>query len=165
MKDQDSIFFKNFSFMLGGLIALTIILAIAGYVIHNNVLGDDEMAKDRSDIAKIIEPVAKVNTGEPIVAEVAAEEQVAAVAFDGSTDGKMIYDNVCFACHGTGAGGAPKLESAPWVGRLDKGLDGLVANAITGFQGTIGFMPAKGGRADLSDEQIKATVEFMIEGL
>ncbi|HFC30645.1 MAG TPA: cytochrome c5 family protein [Oceanospirillales bacterium] len=165
MKDQDSIFFRNFSMLLGFLVLLTIVLAVAGYVIHNNVLGDDEMAKDRSDITEILEPVAKVNTGEAIVAEVETKTEAVAVAFDGSTDGKMIFDNVCFACHGTGAGGAPKLESAPWVGRLDKGLDGLVANAISGFQGTIGFMPAKGGRADLSDEQIKATVEFMIEGL
>ena len=150
--------------MLGGLILLTIILAIAGYVMHDKVLGRDDMSQDRSAIAKTIESVAKVNTGDVIVA-VEAKNEAPAVAFDGSTDGKMLYDNVCFACHGTGAGGAPKLEAPAWAGRLDKGIDELVANAITGFQGTIGFMPAKGGRADLSDEQVRASVEFMIDGL
>lgn len=164
MKDQDSIFFKNFSFLLAGLVVLTIVLAVVGYVMHNNILGNDDMAKDRSAIAKTIEPMAKVNTGDAIIA-VAEEKVEAPAAFNGSVDGKMIYDNVCFACHGTGAGGAPKLEPAAWTSRLSKGLDGLVENAITGFQGTLGFMPAKGGRADLSDEQLKAAVEYMINGL
>jgi len=151
--------------MLGGLILLTIILAVAGFVMHDKVLGRDDLSQDRSAIAKTIEPVAKVNTGDAIVATAETKDEAPTVAFDGSTDGKMLYDNVCFACHGTGAGGAPKLEAPAWAGRMDKGLDALVANAITGFQGTIGFMPAKGGRADLSDEQVKATVEFMIDGL
>ncbi|VAW35905.1 hypothetical protein MNBD_GAMMA01-292, partial [hydrothermal vent metagenome] len=70
----------------------------------------------------------------------------------------------CFACHGTGAAGAPKLEAAAWTGRLEKGTDALVANAIKGFQGNTGFMPAKGGRPDLSDAQVRAAVEFMLEG-
>jgi len=165
MKDQDSIFFKNFSFLLAGLVALTIILAIVGYVMHYNILGEDDMAKDRSAIAKAIEPMVKVNTGDAIIAVAEETSEVVAVAFNGSVDGKMIYDNVCFACHGTGAGGAPKLEAAAWASRLPKGIDTMVENAISGFQGTLGFMPAKGGRADLSDEQIIATVGFMIEGL
>ena len=151
--------------MLGGLILITIILAVAGYLMHDRVLGRDDMSQDRSAIAKTIEPVAIVNTGDAIVVEVEIRDESPAVAFDGSTDGKMLYDNVCFACHGTGAGGAPKLVASAWVGRMDKGLDALVTNAITGFQGTIGFMPAKGGRADLSDEQVKVTVEFMLKGL
>jgi cytochrome c5 len=165
MKDQDSIFFKNFSFLLAGLVVLTIVLAVVGYLMHYSILGEDEMAKDRSAIAKTIEPVAKVNTGDAIIAVAEETSEAVAVAFNGSVDGKMIYDNVCFACHGTGAGGAPKLETAAWASRLPKGIDGLVENAIAGFQGTIGFMPAKGGRADLSDEQVRATVEFMTQGL
>ena len=84
-----------------------------------------------------------------------------AAAFDGSLDGEMIYNNVCAACHTSGAGGAPKLIAAEWEGRLEQGMDAMVANAIAGFMGEKGLMPAKGGRADLSDEQVKATVEFM----
>lgn len=171
MKDQDSIFFKNFSIMLGGLILLTIILAIVGYIMHNNLLGDDVVIKDRTMIEKMIEPVAKVNTGElktvttaiadPEIVERTEEVSAPTIAFEGSTDGKMIYNSVCMACHMTGAAGAPKLETADWAGRLGKGLDGLTESAINGM----GVMPPKGGRADLSDEQIKVTVEFMIKGL
>ncbi len=164
MKDQDSIFFKNFSIMLAALIVITIILIIVGNVVHENLLGRDAMSEDRSTVSETIKPVAQVNTGDVIVEE-DKTEAVVAVAFDGSTDGEMIYQNVCFACHGTGAGGAPKLEAAAWSARMAKGMDGLVANAVNGYQGTLGFMPAKGGRADLSDEQVKVTVEFMTSKL
>ena len=163
MKDQDSIFFRNFSLLLGFLVILTIILAVVGSMRHDKVLGRDDMAQDRSDIAKIIKPVAKVNTGDVVAVIEAKKEPI--VAFEGSTDGAMIYQNVCFACHGTGVGGAPKLEAAAWASRMDKGQDGLVENAINGFQGTLGFMPAKGGRIDLSDEQVRVTVEFMTNSL
>jgi cytochrome c5 len=163
MKDQDSIFFRNFSMLLGFLVTLTIVIAFVAHFMHEDYLGGDEMAKDRSDVAKLIEPVAKVNTGGAMI--VKEEVKEVAVAFDGSTDGKMIYENVCTVCHGTGAGGAPKLESAAWATRLPQGIDKLVSHAINGFQGTVGFMPAKGGRADLSDEQVKATVEFMTSSL
>lgn len=163
MKDQDSIFFRNFSMLLGFLVAFTIVLAFVSHYMHNDVLAVDEMTKDRSEVAKLIEPVAKVNTGGAMV--VKEEVKEVAIAFEGSTDGKMIYENVCTACHGTGAGGAPKLEAAAWATRLPKGIDTLVSHAINGFQGTVGFMPARGGRADLSDEQVKATVEFMTSSL
>ena len=162
MKDQDSIFFKNFSIMLAALIVLTIILIIVGNMYHEKLLGRDPMSEDRTAVANIIKPEAQVNTGGAMVEEI---EPVASVAFDGSTDGEMIYQNVCSACHSTGAGGAPKLEAAAWSERMEKGMDGMVANAIKGYQGTLGLMPAKGGRADLSDEQVKVTVEFMTSKL
>ena len=40
-----------------------------------------------------------------------------------------------------------------------KGLDGLVASAISG----INTMPARGGNPSLTDEQIQAAVEFMLQ--
>jgi cytochrome c5 len=156
MKDQDSVFFKNFSMLLGFLVLLTIVLAFTGYYMHEDILGDNEMSTDRSAIAKTIESAAKVNTGEVMEATV-EEVEAPAVAFEGSTDGKMIYDNVCFACHGTGAAGAPKLEAAAWDGRLALGLDGLTASVIKGK----GAMPAKGGRPDLSEAQIDAAIIYM----
>ncbi len=166
MKDQDSIFFKNFSIMLGALVLLTIILAIVGYNMHSSLLGDDVVVKDRSAVENMIKPVAKVNTGDAIIAEqseVVTDEPVAdePVVATGPADPAQTYQMVCFACHGTGAAGAPKLETAAWDGRLEKGLDALTASAING----IGVMPPKGGRMDLSDDEIKAVVEFMLKDL
>jgi len=40
-----------------------------------------------------------------------------------------------------------------------KGLDGLVATAISGLNA----MPARGGNPSLTDEQIQAAVEFMLQ--
>lgn len=172
MKDQDSIFFKNFSILLGALVGLTIILIVVGYLVHNSLFAGKETVTDRNAIEQALEPVAKVNTGEVIeessdggdnTADTQtnnnqAEAQVAG-AFDGSLDGAMIYQNVCFACHATGAANAPKLEATAWTDRMEKGVDGLVTSAING----LGAMPPKGGRPDLTDEQMKAVVEFMVK--
>ncbi len=164
MSEQDSIFFRNFSLLLGGLVVLTIILAIVGYSMHKDIVEQVHQEADRSKIQKSIEPVAEVNTDPNAVLETAQTGGNAA-PFDGSTDGQLIYDNVCFACHSTGAGGAPKLETAAWTDRMDKGTEALIANAINGFQGNAGLMPAKGGRADLTDEQVAAAVQHMLDSL
>jgi cytochrome c5 len=86
------------------------------------------------------------------------------VAYDGRTDGAEIFNNsTCTGCHTAGVGGAPKLEPAGIGARLaEQGLDTLVSKAISGFQGSAGVMPAKGGNPALTDEQIKATVEWMV---
>ena len=43
-----------------------------------------------------------------------------------------------------------------------KGKDTLYTHAIDGFKGTAGVMPAKGGNPALTDEQVKATVDWML---
>ena len=72
------------------------------------------------------------------------------------------YMASCFACHSTGAAGAPKVGagmSAEWEPRLEKGLDAVVQNAING----VNTMPAKGLCFDCTDEDIRAIVEYMID--
>ncbi len=73
-------------------------------------------------------------------------------------DGAAIYAQVCQACHMTGAAGAPVPGQDSWTERVGKGADVLTASAING----IGLMPPKGGRMDLSDEEIKAAVDHML---
>lgn len=76
--------------------------------------------------------------------------------------GREVYEAACVACHGSGLAGAPKLgDQAAWSPRLAKGMDTLLKHAIEGFTGTKGVMPPKGGRVDLSDEQIMHAVAFM----
>jgi cytochrome c5 len=159
MSDQDSIFFRNFSILLAALVVLTIVLALIGLRMQNQLVANVQGQADRTSVQETIKPVAAVNTDPNAVAAVAPVAMAA--AFDGSLDGEMIYNNVCAACHTSGAGGAPKLVAAEWEGRLDKGMDAVIANAIAGFMGDKGLMPAKGGRNDLSDEQVQATVEYM----
>lgn len=78
-------------------------------------------------------------------------------------DAEQKYMASCFACHSTGAAGAPKVGSgmaAEWGPRLEeKGMDAIVQNAING----INTMPAKGLCFDCSDDELKAIVEYMID--
>lgn len=69
------------------------------------------------------------------------------------------YRTACFACHATGAAGAPKTgDKAAWKARIAAGMDTMVTNAIKGK----GAMPPKGGRPNLTDKQIKAVVAYMV---
>lgn len=90
----------------------------------------------------------------------------AVVATSGPRDGATIYTQKCAMCHDAGIAGAPKTgDVAAWADRTTKGEDTLFANAINGFQGSAGVMPAKGGCADCSDDEIKAAVTHMLAGL
>lgn len=163
MSDQDSIFFRNFSILLAALVILTIVLALIGISMQNNLVANLQGEADRSSVQELIKPVATVNTDPNAIIEVPTA--ALAAAFDGSLDGEMIYNNVCMVCHTTGAGGAPKLIAAEWDTRVEQGIDTMVQHAIEGFTGQNGLMPAKGGRMDLTDEQVKVTVEFMAANL
>jgi len=68
------------------------------------------------------------------------------------------YQSSCFACHFSGAAGAPKTGDAEaWAPRLEKGMDVLVASVRNGM----GAMPPTGLCADCSDEEYQALIEFM----
>lgn len=76
--------------------------------------------------------------------------------------GEQAYSS-CAACHTAGIAGAPQLGSPEaWQARIAKGIDSLYSNAIDGYQGDAGFMPAKGGNASLSDDAVKAAVDYMV---
>ena len=80
-----------------------------------------------------------------------------------AVDGAKVYQQTCFACHGNGVAGAPKAgDAAAWNDRIAKGKDTLYKHAISGFQGNSGVMPPKGGRMDLSDDEVKAAVDHMV---
>lgn len=82
------------------------------------------------------------------------------VVASGPRSGEEIYNSKCLACHNTGAAGAPKLgDVAAWAPRIAQGNDTLYTHAISGFKG----MPAKGLCMDCSDDEIKATVDYMVE--
>ena len=62
-----------------------------------------------------------------------------------------------------GVGGAPLIgDVEAWGPRIEKGMDVLTEHALNGFQGDSGFMPAKGGRVDLSDDEIVSAIEYMV---
>ncbi len=97
----------------------------------------------------------------PVVAEAPAPAPVAEAAA-AAVDGQKVYMTACFACHGTGAAGAPKLgDKAAWGPRLALGKDALTASALNGK----GAMPPKGGQMHLSEVEIAASIDYMLDSV
>lgn len=152
MKDGD--FVRNFSIMIGALILLTVVI----YVLANSIGGAHKAktaSADNATIAERIAPVGKLN--------LAAAGAAAATGTAQAADGAGTYNSACAACHATGAAGAPKVgDKAAWTARIKQGNKTLYDHAIKGYQGKKGFMPAKGGQAQLSDAAVKAAVDHMV---
>ncbi|MCC7120599.1 MAG: cytochrome c5 family protein [Gammaproteobacteria bacterium] len=86
------------------------------------------------------------------------------VAAAGAIDGQKVYNNVCALCHAAGVAGAPMPGNKDdWSPRIAQGNDMLYKHAIEGFTGQKGMMPARGGNASLTDDEVKAAVDFMVQ--
>ncbi|KYJ87126.1 c-type cytochrome [Sulfurovum riftiae] len=73
--------------------------------------------------------------------------------------GEKLYEASCKLCHGNDTMGAPAVGDADaWKTVMKKGMDEVLKNAINGTGG----MPPKGGNMDLSDEDIKEIVDYMV---
>lgn len=130
-------------------------------------LADDKPFGERSTHGRLntierLKPVARVCIEGMECAQanaVSTRTQVAEEAKVSLTP-ESIYNSKCLSCHTTGAAGAPKIgDASAWQARLDaKGIDGLTASAIAG----IGAMPAMGLCMECSDEDIKATIEYIM---
>ena len=141
-----------------GVMAVLVVVALVFYFIADIVTSDIDAGGDarQARVEENIKPVGQVNVGSvPAPASGAAAETVAA----GPRSGDQVYNASCLACHSTGVAGAPKLgDQAAWTARVAKGLDGLLATAVSG----INAMPPKGTCADCSDEELKAAIEYIL---
>ena len=54
-------------------------------------------------------------------------------------------------------------DSGAWSVRVEQGREVLNDHALNGYTGDAGYMPPKGGRIDLSDQEILAAVDYMVE--
>ena len=109
-------------------------------------------------IGQIFLPGEEANAAAPQVAEATHSDPVAT-----DLSGPQVYNAACIACHGSGIGGAPTVgDAAAWQARMDQGNDTLYLHAIEGYTGSTGFMPQKGGRLDLSDDEVRGAVDYMV---
>jgi cytochrome c5 len=98
-------------------------------------------------------------TGSMVFADTARQEPLLLAAVSDGFNAEQSYRASCFACHNVGAGGAPKLDDkADWDSRLEKGIDGVMANVING----VNAMPAKGLCFTCTDDDLRAIVDYMI---
>ena len=134
-------------------IALAIMFGISSLG-NDPVVNTEEMD---NLLAQQLKPVGQVNFVEEVAAAV-----VPTAAADGH--GKTIYDATCQVCHAAAIAGAPKFgDAAAWKDRIAQGMDVLTEHAINGFQGKTGMMPPKGGAMNLSDDDIKAAIKYMVD--
>ena len=80
---------------------------------------------------------------------------------DAPLTGLQVYNEICVSCHAPpGIGGAPALGNRnAWSARIAQGMDTLIDHALHGYSGSTGIMPMKGGRIDLSDDEVIRAVE------
>ena len=78
--------------------------------------------------------------------------------------GRDVWLETCAACHTTDIAGAPQVtDEMAWAPRLKQDKAALYAHALQGLHGPSGTeMPPRGGNASLSDDQVKAAVDYMV---
>ena len=128
------------------IVAIVLIAIIYPLTVKQSTSAADAAGgNDSADVR--IQPVAKF--------ELAKAPAVAA----GPKDGPTVYNSICGACHNTGVAGAPKVDDkAAWAPRVAQGKEALYKSALGGK----GAMPPKGGAADLSDDEIKGAVDYIL---
>jgi cytochrome c5 len=152
------------------LIVAIVLLAQLAMNLYADRSRKNDPAMSDAAIEKRIAPVAKLvvdpNAPAPTppaqpatpVAQVAAAAPAQGAAA-GADAGKATFEKVCSACHGTGVLGAPKFgDKAAWAPRIAQGKDTLYNAALHGLRA----MPAKGGNPSLSDADVKAAVDYMV---
>ena len=170
MRNYDLEFLKRFSMVILFLTVVTFGLMVGAWFLHKSLPVDVPEGVAKRTEARIA-PAGSVYAGATGAASQAAATAAAAaaaaaqVAYGGTTDGSVIYQNLCAGCHTSGAGGAPTLDHAHWDARIAQGTETLYRHSIEGFTGAAGVMPARGGNPALNDEQMHAAVDWMIDNL
>lgn len=149
---------KSGKFFVGSIVTFLIIFGVIKIILITSLDAAKQAVTPESmvaeDVAERIKPVAQTHIGEApvVVATVVEEEETVG-------GGQQIVTQVCSMCHSSGMMSSPKLGSkADWAPRIEKGIETLYSNAING----INMMPARGGRPDLSDDDIKSAVDHML---
>jgi cytochrome c5 len=117
-------------------------------------------AEAKKSVEARIKPVGelvKFDGAAPPPAPVAIAAVAAAPAK--ARSGEEVYQLACTACHGAGIAGAPKTgDKAAWAPRIAQGAAILYEHSLKGFKA----MPAKGGNTTLSDDEVKAAVDYQV---
>ena len=131
----------------GFLVPIIIIVLLVKFVNSGNMTNAGSTAQTPEKIAERIRPVSEVGY---TFKDASGPKQL--------MSGEQIYKSTCFACHGSGVGGAPKFgDNAGWAPRLKQGYDKVVDHALKGLN----TMPAKGGNPDLDDIEVARAVVYM----
>ena len=136
--------------LLGLVIGLSVVTAVVAEekTVEMSVL-------DRiKPLGEVATSAAEAKQASPIV------EEPAPVVASGPMSAEQVFNTACMACHATGAAGAPKMgDSADWEPRIAQGMDVLFEHATKGFKA----MPPRGGSAQLTDDEVRSAIIFMVD--
>ena len=122
-------------------------------------------SEPKKQVAQRIKPVGdlvKFDGASPPAPAPAPDAATLVAVVAKAKSGEEVYNGACVACHGAGIAGAPKTgDKALWSPRVAQGVTVLYEHAIKGYKG----MPAKGGQAGLSDDEVKAGVDYQLAKL
>ena len=140
------------------LIVWAIAMIFIGFKALNSTSGDSSNSETmvENSVLERIKPVGEVriDTSTQVASALIVETAV--------RSGEEIYNSKCAGCHTSGVMGSPKFASLEdWAPRIDLGLEKLTLSAIAGKGG----MPAKGTCMDCTDNDIKITVQYMLDSL
>lgn len=163
---RDQKFFDMYSLVIGVLAAICLAFFVLAMKMSDRTQGafTSNAEEYLATVSMRLEPFGQVNRpGEDLTSEgpqpagATAPTPVAA-----TLTGPQVYNEACIACHGSGIGGAPMItDAAAWEERIAQGIDILRQHAVEGYTGSAGYMPPKGGRLDLSDEEVYGAVDYM----
>jgi len=167
LRKHDQQFFDSFMLVIGILMGVGVGLFFLVRAIAIDTQGRyvKEDPAVLAEIEKRIEPVGHVmRLGDAELAAAAAAAVAAPKPVAALLTGPQVYNAACIVCHAPpGNAGAPPLGDVDaWTPRIAQGIDTLHQHALTGYQGQKGFMPAKGGRTDLSDGEIMSAVDYIV---
>ncbi|MCX7065923.1 MAG: c-type cytochrome [Proteobacteria bacterium] len=129
------------------------ILALITFLVAGLAFADRVPPGTNDEISARLKPA-----GQLCKAGEACGQATAAASGGAARSGEAVYNQFCFACHGTGVGGAPKLHNAAeWTPRLAKGDDAIWTSLTKGLNA----MPAKGTCMNCTDDELKASVAYM----
>ena len=158
---QDKDFINQFVTVLSILIGIAVIILIVARGLSDIHQEPDQAMTDTINMR--IKPVGDVHIGTApgVVAVQQTPSRATKIAADAPQDPAQIYQSACASCHAAGIANAPIYgDQAAWATRLAD-VQTLYASSLNGK----GAMPAKGGRPDLSDDTIKAVVDYMLDAV
>lgn len=155
--DQDKVFLKTFAIIMVIIGGIAIVAFITAYSIGVSTDHEGLYPEQVAMIQKRTDPVYDVVTQ---ASAVKTASSASSSASNKPKSGKQVFKALCHTCHVPGLMGAPKVsDKAAWQQRLSKGIKTLYDHAIHGFKA----MPPKGGNPALSNKEVKAAVDFILQ--
>jgi cytochrome c5 len=132
---------------LAHIIPISLIVILTQLVTKSEHIDKRDPAYSDEAIAQRLKPVGQVTIEAPAAAP-------------GAKTGEQVVQQVCAACHASGALNAPKIgDKAAWAPRIKEGYDQLVQHAVKGYKA----MPPKGGNASLTDDEVARAVAYLAD--